>query len=319
MPPQLLDVLRESLQLGTRAVTVSADGTPALRILLEPEPNAISGLRVFLAHASQDLAWADRIHDLLRGIGFEVSYLRAGTDGAPGQVLTEAEISRRLEEAIEEADYLCMLFTENSKERDWVRFEFRLAARLMGRVLLLHDSTVHGIDDFRVPRFERAALLTVKHQVLAFDETEPDMAQWIGRFLLNDPDEGVTDGRARPLAIRERNLKKENYLRRWIRVRLDEIPEYRERHVVDILPFLWSEIGVREGDVRGAFQYFVAKHGRLNLEVQASLRKIEVSLVVCPVEGGLRKWIDGPLLFGLVVWKKYWDEVREKYGNRWLS
>lgn len=319
LPPQLLDVFRESVQLGARAVTVSADGTPTLRILLEPEPELIAGLRVFLAHATKDREWADRIHDLLQGIGFKVSYLRIGLDSVPSQTLSEAEISRRLEDAIDEADYLCMLFTENSKDRDWVRFEFRIAARLIGRVLLLHDSTVCGIEDFRVPQFERAALLTVKHQVLTFDETKPDMAQWIARFLINDPDEGVTDGRARPLTIRERNLKKENFLRRWIRVRLDEIPKYRERHVVDILPFLWSEVGVREGNVRGVFQYFVAKHGRLNLEVQAALRKIEVSLVCCPVEGSLRKWVAQPMLFGLVVWKKHWDEVRERYGNRWLS
>lgn len=74
MPDSLRDVIREAIERGARSFTLSP-GSPTVRIQLEPEREYISQLRVFLAHATADKEWADRVAQKLSDIGFQVTYL----------------------------------------------------------------------------------------------------------------------------------------------------------------------------------------------------------------------------------------------------
>ena len=188
---KLKTVIDESLKLGARSLTYSRQGPQTLRIHLEPERDHIKNLTVFLAHTTADKDWADTICRDLRDLGFRVIYLPADETVNSQHMKTEEEIQILLSNSIDKADYLCMLFSKNSAAREWVRFEYKLAARLIGRVVMVKDSSVETIDDFQIPRFERQALLTVKYQIVEYSEKDKDFALKLGRVIINDPDGGA--------------------------------------------------------------------------------------------------------------------------------
>jgi hypothetical protein len=306
-PDSLHDVIREAMQRGARSFTF-APGSPTVRIHLEPEREYISQIRVFLAHATADKEWADDVAQNLSDIGFQVTYLPAGRVDLGD---SEDAIASRLVDEVNQAHCLCLLFSRNSAAREWVALEFATAARAIGRVLMLRHPSVATIEDFEKPRFADKALLTVNYQILDYEDGDESMMK-AARILINHPDEGVTDGSFRPLSVRERDLAKESVYRRHARLFLDNIVEYQERHVVDVLPFDWREFGLKVGDVPGAFNWFVRNHGRLNLAVQVARQRMKVSLVMVPTNAELRLWTDAPLVFALVIWKSEWDpEVDE--------
>jgi len=313
MPDSLRDVIREAIERGARSFTLSP-GSPTVRIQLEPEREYISELRVFLAHATADKEWADRVAQKLSDIGFQVTYLPAGRTDLGD---SEDAIAARLVEEVNHAHCLCLLFSKNSAAREWVALEFTTAARAIGRVLMLRHPSVATIDDFQKPRFAHKALLTVKYQILDYEDSDESMTK-AARMLINHPDEGVTDGSFRPLSIRERNLARESVYRRHARLFLDNIVEYQERHVVDVLPFDWQELGLSVGDVPGAFNWFVRNHGRLNLAVQVARRRMNVSLVTVPTNAELRMWTEAPLVFALVIWKPAWEPEMDEVVSRGL-
>ena len=139
-------VLQESIKLGTRSFTTNLQGLPTLRVHLEPERQSISGLRVFLAHATIDREWADVVHRVLVDVGFDVTYLRAGdsSTSSADRLLPRAKLKQLLGQQIRQADYLCILLSRESAARDWVRFELTYASHLIGRaVVVLAD----GLED----------------------------------------------------------------------------------------------------------------------------------------------------------------------------
>jgi len=313
-PDSLRTVIREAMERGARSFTY-APGSPTVRIHLEPEREYISHLNVFLAHASADKAWADVVAQKISDIGFQVTYLPAGRVDLGD---SKDEIAGRLVEEVGRADCLCLLFSKNSAAREWVGLEFAAAARAIGRVVMLRHPSVSTISDFDMPRFADRALLTVKYQIFDYDDSDETMMK-VARMLINHPDEGVTNGAFRPLSIRERDLRRESVHRRHARLFLDNIPEYEERHVVDVLPFDWLDLGLNVGDIPGAFNWFVRNHGRLNLAVLAARKKIRVSLVVVPTNDELRLWTEAPAIFALVIWKPEWDpEVDEAINHGFL-
>ena len=202
-------IVKENSLRGAKSITKNKQGFPSVRIHLEPEFVYINGLRVFLAHATKDRSWADEVFVILEKMGFKVTYLPVDekSKGSSSTENSQPGVVRLIEESVENSDYLCMLFSKNSASREWVRYEFQLAARLIGRIVMLKDSSVETIADFEIPRFERMAQLTVKTQILDYRGDDPDIGKKIARVIINDPDEGDTDGSYRPLVIWERNLK----------------------------------------------------------------------------------------------------------------
>lgn len=307
LPPKLRQVVHDAMEHGARSFTL-APGSPTVRIHLEPEREHVSHLRVFLAHATLDRDWAARVADEFARIGFQPTYLPVGgVDlGSSQHQITDSLVAR-----VTEADYLCLLFSQSSASRYWIQLEFAVAARLIGRVLMLRDSSVSTAREFSTPQFAFRALLTTKYQLLDYAEDPTSMLK-AARILINHPDEGVTNGDFRPLSIRERNLKVESLRRKRMRLFLDEVPEYSERHVVDVLPFRWDELEINDGDISKVFNWFVRKHGRLNMAVQVSRGALEASVVTLPAEQAVL--LDGwpSDLCALVLWKSDWDPARDE-------
>jgi len=309
---RVFNVLRESIELGARSYTTNLQGLPTLRIHLEPERASITSLRVFLAHASTDREWADEVHDLLLGLGFQVTYLRDGS-GLP--LSSPAEISAKLVAAISDGDYLCILLSPKSAGRDWVRFELQYASRVIGRVTVL-TSPGYDFTNFSWPKFADKAMLTTKYGQLEYDRNDPMMAVRLGRALINHPDEGVTDGSYRPLTIRERDLHTENRCRQLVRRKLNEMERYTSRHVVDVVPFAWERCQVDVGDVVGVIEWLCRNYGRLNMAIQVSRAEWRVSLIQVPRDESITSPVIGAYVAALVFWKDEWNPDWDQLPNR---
>jgi len=289
---KLFAITRQSMLLGTRGISsfVNAYGKPATRFQLEPERPYISQLTVFLCHATVDTAFADLVYSTLTDIGFKVKYLRADDSIKPGEParMSDAQVSQKLESEIEDADYFCMLITERSVKRDWVKYEFRVAAARIGRTILLSNGLKGDFnagweqDNVKSPVY-------VDWTIVEYNEADPNAGLNLAREIINDPNQGMSDGRDRPLVIRERNLPLENRLKRYLRLVLENLPEYQERRVEDILPFFWENIGVPDGDYRGAFNWFMLKFGMLGREQQVKKNEINVSFMKFPIVEPVRQ------------------------------
>ena len=132
------------------------------------------------------------------------------------------------------------------------------------------------------PSFAQRAMLTARYTLLSWDVKDPELPLRLGRALINDPEEGVTDGSYRPQVIRERNLRRENRLRQHFRLFLDDVEQYAHRHVIDVLPFSWEMCGASPGDARTVFQWLVHTYGRLNMMVQVARRHFNASIIQSP-------------------------------------
>jgi hypothetical protein len=107
---------------GTRRLlaTVLADkvGPRALSVLKNFEDTTTA--TVFLSYAWADSPAVDKIDQWLRDNGVRVN--RDSRDFAPGQQLPEA-----IKDAIVQADKVLVVYSANSKDRDWPRFELSVA------------------------------------------------------------------------------------------------------------------------------------------------------------------------------------------------
>ncbi len=318
MAERMQNAIEESVKLGARRILFSTEEFgKTVRIMLEPEKEHIAELKIFISHATPDLNWALKIKEILSEIGFQVILVEPAT---PSDVKNNAEISNFLASLIEESDYLCLLFSKNSVPRDWVRFEFNLAALKIGRVILIKDQTVGTIDDFKMRQSIYDEInpyplskIIVKHTIVDFQSDHQETGLEIARQIINDPEEGVTDGTYRPFVIRERNLKKENKLKRIVREAIYQNPLYKYKNIVDILPFFWDEIGVNKGDFEKAFDWFVEKYGRYNMRIQArKYKKIEIVPFELTIS---EKGFDKYDLSALIICQPDWNEAYEKNKN----
>jgi hypothetical protein len=107
---------------GTRRLlaTVLADktGTHALSVLKDVEN--ITPTAIFLSYAWTDSSPVDKIDQWLRDNGVRVQ--RDARDFKPGQQIPDA-----IRDAIVQADKVLLVYSANSKDRDWQRFEISVA------------------------------------------------------------------------------------------------------------------------------------------------------------------------------------------------
>jgi TIR domain-containing protein len=324
MYDRLQSVIQESVSLGARSILFSLqEGGRTARIHLEPERDFISELRVFVSYSQPDLEWARHVRSLLRKTGFQVSFIEPPQSA---DRISDAGIAEWLTTMIEEADYLCLIFSERSVPRDWVRFEFNLAASRIGRVVLVKDRSVSAITDFGMRtsmydawnREQRNAVI-VRHTIVDFVPEDPEMQLKLARQIINEPEEGVTDGSYRPLVLGERNLKRECRLKRFARAYVQRCPEFAGTYVMDVLPFFWSDIEVEIGHYDAAFDWFVEKHGRLNMKYQVrNYGTLESTPVRIPVTVSERKLWPESSIPAFVLWKREWNEEYERNRNNVL-
>jgi len=308
MPLSVDQVVAESRRLGARSYTISLENDGTARIHLEPEKKWLSKLRVFISYTTADQLWADEVRGHLKRLGFRITYFRSTE--RPSRTLTDREIQLRLSRALDQADYVCALLSEASAGRPWVRFEFKIASKLAGRIVLL---TKGDPPAFSFPQFSDR--LTVKWTRLPYIN-DGEMPLRLGRALLNDPDEGVTDGRYRPLVVRERNLRRENHFRRLVRLRIERNEAFASKNILAVLPFSMKELGGRSPNIREIAEWFVTRHGRLNLRYQLMESAVKAEVFQIPARDDPKRWSREPTINALIVWKDEWDrEIDQRPNN----
>lgn len=307
-PARFRRVCEESFRLGTRCISYAKNTDSTIRFYLEPELESVRYLNVFVSYTSVDEPWAISVVEELRLIGFQVEFFPcvAPTE----ELLTNERIESRLLEALNRADYLCMLFSDSSKDRPWVLFEVEHAARLIGRLVLVRNGTVTSVSDLSIPKFQsdEFAIGTVKHTVANYDESDAERSMKIARLIINDPDEGVSDGTYRPDVIRERNLKHESLMRRYARERIGALRAYASRNVVDVVPFFLSdvrdELDVQRGDSAAVVAWHARHYGRLNQALHltdSQYEPWECEWETFPVPEQFETWTEEEFIEAIVI------------------
>ena len=79
-------------------------------------------MRLFISYSSKDRAFAEELHKVLEASGFEVWR---------DKTRLETDWSREIALALAESDGLCLFWTTQSAESEWVKHEW-LTARALG-------------------------------------------------------------------------------------------------------------------------------------------------------------------------------------------
>ena len=307
VPEPLRGVLEEAWYLGARTFTLAKNSADTLRILLEPEYESIRGLNVFVSYTTADEPWATGVVNGLKKTGFEVEFFPGS--GLPQRQMTDETIRAQLTEALSRSDYICMLFSVASKDRPWVLFEIEEAARRIGRVVLVHNDSVAGMSELALPDFrnDSFSINCVKHSLLRYDETDSKMSWKLAQLLINDHDECITNGLYRPYVTRERNLKRESVMRRYVRARVGALDRYAQRNVVDILPIMMEDLapmGIKRGQLLEALGWVAMTQGRLNQAlhfVDSPEDPWEYEWETFPIPSEFRDWTESNSIEALVI------------------
>lgn len=253
-----------------------------VRIPVTPTRAELFELEVFISYKSCEWRRAQLLCSELKKAGLKVRILQ------PNQLpsgMSAQQIRAELGRITKQSDGLCVLASPLSVESDWVRFEFKEAAQLLGRVLFVFDGELGIPGAFRLPQTEPTDLapgLFVKHTTICMKQSQ----DWVPELtvqLCNDPDEGWFDGSNAGGTFRQRrNLKRESARRKWARLCVLNDHKYRNRMVLDVLPFSWEEVGA--DTVEDVFSWFIKAQGRLGL--REALASGEVN--------GYYTWFDVP-------------------------
>lgn len=244
-----------------------------LRIPLTPTHSDLSDLGVFISYKSREWDRAQVLRSELQKAGFKVHILPPNVLPAD---MTPEQIRAELGRIIEQSDCLCLLASPLSVESDWVKFEFKEAAQIFGRVVFVFDSELQSPQVFKLPQTEPSDLapsLFVKHTTMCITES-PNWVSELTVQLCNDPDEGWFDGSNAGGAFDERrNLKRERARCKYARMCVLRDPKYRNRTVVDVLPFSREEVGCDSAE--DVFWWFINARGRLRLREALSSGEVD--------------------------------------------
>jgi hypothetical protein len=83
-------------------------------------------MRLFISYSSKDRAFAEKLHEVLEASGFEVWR---------DKTRLETDWSREIAMALAESDGLCLLWTTQSAESEWVKHEWD-TARALGKSII---------------------------------------------------------------------------------------------------------------------------------------------------------------------------------------
>jgi hypothetical protein len=237
-----------------------------LKLKLSTEQVNVANVRVFISYSSQDLDVATHIEYGLSNVGFK-TYLLKSTDGLPQG---ESDVSEYLSKVVEDADYVCVVVSDNSGSSDWVRYEVKQALQLIGRVVLGLTSPECAkaipaiVGNLEPDASSYPPLRHLKYSTVLLSPREKSF-RFLAETLINDPDEGVFLEDVKVAEFARRDLRREGRMRRYARMYAGVYPKYQQKYIIEVLPFFWEEIGVELGDSKGALDWFVANRGRADL------------------------------------------------------
>jgi hypothetical protein len=190
---------------------------------------------------------------------------------------------QRVGDLIQDADYFCLLTTKEALKRDWIRFEFKEAAALLGRIMFvckdeLPISGYTAVERLNVEPYSHQ--MVIKHTTLCIPEITDRDAEELGVQLINDPHEGWYDGRADVKKLfPRRGLRRQSQLRRAARKSVMMDSKYANQEILDVIPYTESDVDVwPKEDFELVLEQLILDGGRLELEQLIAKKQVEVFL-----------------------------------------
>jgi len=244
----------------------------------------VSQLKVFISYKTEEWDFASKIYYGLKKNGFQVFIDRYDLN-TRNQQLSKNELRSILTEAISSSDFICFVTSNDSIKSEWISYEFREAAIILGRVFFIcngYKSVVHPGDKFmsKFSFFDFPCLITIKHTTLMFSNPTEKNINTLSVELINDPDEYWSDG---VFFLGSRNyhlsLKQEITRKKFARKMVLNDPQFKGLCVNDVIPFDWEEAGCEVGEVDKARMWVVFDCGRKHLSRGLSEKEVEAKFV----------------------------------------
>lgn len=243
----------------------------------------VSQLKIFISYKTEEWDFASKIYHGLKNIGFQVFIDRYALK--IDQYLTKNDLQSKLAEAISGSDFICFITSDHSIKSEWISYEFRKAALILGRVTFVcngYNNFTHPGDTF-MSKFspnDFPCAITIKHTTLMFsDPTEQHIHNLIVE-MINDPDEYWADGVffSGPQNY-HLDLKKEITRKKLARKMVLNDPQFKGWRVNDVIPFDWDEAGCEPGEVDKARMWIIFDCGRKHLSRGIAEKQVEARFV----------------------------------------
>lgn len=243
----------------------------------------VSQLRIFISYKTEEWDFASKIYLGLKKIGFQVFIDRY--DLKIDQHLTKNDLQSKLAEAVSGSDFICFITSDHSIKSEWISYEFKEAALILGRVIFVcngYNSVSHPGDAF-ISKFslnEFPCAITIKHTTLMFSDPTEQNINSLAVEMINDPDEYWVDG---VFFTGSRNyhldLKREIKRKKLARKMVLNDPKFKGWRVNDVIPFDWDEAGCEPGEVDKARMWIIFDCGRKHLSRGITEKKVEAKFV----------------------------------------
>lgn len=218
---------------------------------------------VFVSYRAVQLDEAKSLRQALETLRFRVTLIDQD-DYFP--VGSEDELVVALRGLSNEANAVCVVLSREALESRWVRVEISEAARVLGRVLFVHDGSLRMPDSgyrFEDPAPSGVAVgLVIKHTTLGMARWDAEALDQLGAEIVTDPEEGWFDSEI-PASWLARDVRAESEMVKYARRCLMADPRVAGWTIRDVMAFPQGSAPVESPEEM--FQWYAAIRGRPSL------------------------------------------------------
>ncbi len=257
---------------------------------LSPDNVNVSQLKVFISYKTEEWEFASKIYYGLKKKGFQVFIDRYGLK--IDQHASKKDLQSKLAEAVNDSHFICFITSDNSIKSDWINFEFKQAAATLGRVTFVcnaYNEFTHPGDIFasKASLNEFLCSIGIKHTTLTFSNPTEENINSLVVEMINDPDEYWADGVFFTGLLYDKfDLKREITRKKAARKTALYDPQFIGRHINDVIPFDWGEVGCEPGEVNKALMWIIFDCGRKHLSKGIADKIVEAKYVSYQTEEG---------------------------------
>jgi hypothetical protein len=248
-----------------------------------PDNVNVSKLKVFISYKTEEWAFASQIYEILKSMGFKVFIAKLET--GLRKLIPKNHLQSMLSKEVNESDYICIITSDKSIKSEWIQFEFKEAAEVIGRIVFVcnnYQGISHPGDIFmsNISPGEFSSLITIKHTTLMFSDVTKENVKTLAIEMMNDPDEFWANGIFfSGLQLDICDLKKESMRKKYARKMVLNDPQFIGIRILDVIPFDWEEAECNQGEVEKARMWIVFDFGRKNLAKGISDGNVEARYV----------------------------------------
>lgn len=214
-----------------------------VKFKIDPQSHDTNEMNVFISYRTCDWDSARTISNAFKERGFNV-LLFEPLDSVVKK--PEEDVRSMLRESLQKADYICIVNTFDSMSSEWIAFEFTVASRTLGRVILINTgAVVSGYETVEklneIGRHFMMNSLYVKHTTVQLEDFKKNNIDLLIKEMMNDPDWGWFDSEnkyAFETFLPSRGLKSFSDLKKEARKLVLEDPQFKDHYIFEIIPFL---------------------------------------------------------------------------------